>query len=38
LIRAQAGARQRGYRESFSQALLDHVTTTVSGLTLCLQA
>lgn len=30
-------ARERGYRESLSRVLFDHVTTT-RGLALCLQA
>ena len=37
LFRSLARAQERGYRESLSNALFEHVTNT-SGLALCLQA
>ena len=37
LFRSLARAQERGYRESISNALFEHVTNT-SGLALCLQA
>ena len=37
LFRSLARAQERGYRESISGALFEHVTNT-SGLALCLQA
>ena len=37
LFRSLARAHERGYRESLSNALFEHVTNT-SGLALCLQA
>ena len=38
LFRSLARAQERGYRESISGALFEHVTNTGGGLALCLQA